>query len=141
MVLESCQKAYDFGIHNYRFLWRARMRSRRFYSWHPRLIHGPHLTKPCGGVMVEKGEDGRKKYKEYLKKERLRWPKYLRSLRKAGTRPCLAWSKQPKVRLSRFTVVHRHNSPFPLRGGRFSRTLKRKYRASFKPRRMRRWKR
>jgi hypothetical protein len=141
LVVESRKKAYDSWLHDYRFLWRARMRSRRFYSWHPRTIHGPHLTKPCGGVMVEKGEDGKKKYDEYIKKERLRRWKYLRSLRKAGTRPCLAWSKQPKVRLSRFTVVHRHNSPFPPRGGRFSRTLKRKYWANRKPRRMRRWKR
>ena len=117
------------------------MRLRRFYSWHRRPTLGVHLTKPCGGVIVERGEDGKKKYEEFLKKERLKRLEYYRSLRKAGTSPCLSWSKRPKVRLSRFTVVHRHNSPFSLRVGRFSIPLKRKYRASFKPRWMRRWKR
>jgi len=115
------------------------MRLRRFSSWHRRPALGLHLTKPCGGVMVERGEDGKKKYEEYVKKERLERLKYYRSLRKARTSSYLAWSKQPNVRLSRFTVVHRHNSPFPLRVGRFSGSLKRKYRANSKPRRMRKW--
>jgi hypothetical protein len=141
LVVESCQKAYDSGVHDYRFLWRPQMRSRRFISRYRGPIRGIHLTKPCGGVIVEKGEDGKKKYEEYIRRERLKSLKYHRSLRKARTSPCLAWSKRPKVRLSRFTVVHRHNSPFPLRAGRFSSPLKRKYKAHPRPRRWRRWKR
>lgn len=125
-------------IHGHRFPRRAKMRSRYFrYRSRIRPSKGiprsiPHFPSPA--VM------DLKRYPK-IKLHPWRWIKKSKYLGKAGTSPYLAWSKQPKVRLSRFASAYRPNSSFPLRVGRFSGSLKRKYRANLKPRRWRRWKR